>query len=209
MKTQAMGWLAAAVVAAGLNASYHQGGMQWAHRVADQIEYRTGAVIALAAGHAERFFAETQLAKAELVNEQLANEKVQALGGASSCPLERAIAQVQSRIADSQTRFERFNDRLQTVVSAREAKEQARMEDRAARMEAQRDRIEAKVSSLHIPAMTFSSVNVPMPKIDIPKIDVCPRIRVSVPQVPTIRIPQVEVPSMPEIHINIPGTDSI
>jgi hypothetical protein len=141
MKTQAMGWLATAVVAAGLNASYHQGGMQWAHRVADQIEYRTGAVIALATGHAERFFAETQLAKAELVNEQLVDEKVQAQVEASSCPFERAMTRVQSRMAHSQARFEHFNDHFQAAMSAREAREQARMEERAARMEAQRDRI--------------------------------------------------------------------
>jgi hypothetical protein len=196
MKTQAMGWLAVAVVAAGMNASYHQGGMQWAHQIVDQVSYRTSAVIALATGHAEQFLAETQLAKAQVVNEQIQAEQAQAQDEVSSCPFERSLMRVQNRIAHSQTRFERFgerfNDRFQAAMSARAARQQALME-------AQRDRIEAQVAKIRIPAVAFSSVTVPTPKVDV-----CPRFRVSVP-----RIPEIKVPSMPEIHIDVPGADTI
>ena len=46
MKTQAWGWLAAAVLAAGLNSSYHDGGLQWAHEIVGSVQHNTGAVLA-------------------------------------------------------------------------------------------------------------------------------------------------------------------
>lgn len=61
MKTQAWGWLVAAVLAAGLNASYHDGGLEWAHRIAEGVEHSSNAVLALATGHADRFLAEAQM----------------------------------------------------------------------------------------------------------------------------------------------------
>jgi hypothetical protein len=202
MKTQAMGWLAMAVVAAGMNASYHQGGMRWAHQIVDQAGYRTSAVIALATGNAEQFLAEAQLAKAQVVNERIQAEQIQAKNEVSSCPFEKALTRVQDRIAHSQERFERlgdrFNDRVNAAMSAREAKERAQVEVQSARMEAQRDRMEAQLAKMRIPAV---AVNVDAP---MSTLDACPRIRVSVP-----RIPEIKIPSMPDLHIDIPGTGTI
>src|ERR1700726_2509691 len=57
METMAMKqgwyWLAAGVMALGLNGVYHEGGAEWAHRFVN----RSAAVVALASGHAERFLA--------------------------------------------------------------------------------------------------------------------------------------------------------
>ena len=44
-------WLAAGVMALGLNGVYHQGGAEWTHRLVN----RSAAVVALASGRAERF----------------------------------------------------------------------------------------------------------------------------------------------------------
>ena len=159
MKTQAMGWLTAAVVAAGLNASYHQGGMQWAHRIADQVGYKTGVVLALATGHADRLLADAQLAQAQ-------NE-------VSSCRMRTALARVESQIERSQARFDHFDEVMVT-----------REEIRAARMEAQRARIEAQMAKIRIPAVAMNPV-----LVRTPKIDVCPRIHVIVPRMPAIKVP--------------------
>jgi len=171
MKTQAFGWLAAAVLAAGLNASYHQGGMPWAHEMVDRVGHNAEAVIALATGNADRFLAEAQVVEAQ-------NE-------AAPCPLQAALARVQSRIARSEARF----DRLDSAIVARE-------EAQAARIEAQRARIDARIARIRIPAVAVNRVVVPMPKIDV-----CPRIRVNVP-----RIPRIQIPATPVIHIDVPGT---
>jgi len=181
MKAQALGWLAAAVVAAGLNATYHQGGMEWAHRIADRVGYNTEAVIALATGHADRFLAEAQVVKAD--------DEV------ASCRFSAALARVQSGIARSQARFERLNDRFDDAMTAREAEQQARSEAQAARMEARRARLEARMARIRIPAVDISPV-----VVRVPKADVCPRIRVNVPRMPAIRVPE-----MPTIHIDVPG----
>src|ERR1039458_1068039 len=62
--TQAWGWLAAGVMALGLNGFYHDGGAAWAHRAVDQgmagVSERTEGVVALAAGRADWFVAKAQ-----------------------------------------------------------------------------------------------------------------------------------------------------
>jgi len=159
MKTQAMGWLVVAVVAAGLNASYHQGGMPWAHRIADRVGYKTGVVLALATGHADRLLADAQVAQAQ--------DEV------SSCRMHTALARVERRIERSQARFDHFDE----VMAARE-------EIRSARIEAQRARIEAQIAKMRIPAVALNPVVVPTPRIEV-----CPRVHVRVPRVPVIKMP--------------------
>src|SRR5579862_8961311 len=95
MKTnQAWGWLAAGVLAAGLNASYHDGGLQWAHRIADRVSDQSETVLALASGRASVFLAEARMIGAQEKSE--------------SCPWSRAVTRVESRIDRSQSRFDRF-----------------------------------------------------------------------------------------------------
>ncbi len=59
--TQAWAWLTAGVLAAGLNASYHDGGLEWAHQVADRVEHGSAAVLALASGRADQVLSQAQL----------------------------------------------------------------------------------------------------------------------------------------------------
>lgn len=85
MKTnQAWGWLAAGVLAAGLNASYYDGGLQWVHRVADRVEHNSAAVVAEASGRADLF-----LAEARMLTER---------NQTASCPLSKAMALVRNKI---------------------------------------------------------------------------------------------------------------
>src|SRR5580698_7294900 len=96
--TQAWGWLVAGVLAAGLNASYHDGGLQWAHQIADQfsyqVEHRSAAVLDLATGHADRFVSEARLLTARQET--------------PSCPWTTAMARVQTNVAQSQLGLDRF-----------------------------------------------------------------------------------------------------
>jgi hypothetical protein len=121
MKTQAMGWLMAGVLAAGLNASYHDGGLQWAHELADRVEHGSAAVVALASGNAERFLSEAQLVSAK-------NET-------ASCRLSAALARAHARLARGENRFSRFNDFP------------ARQDAQLAWLDANRDRMEAQIQA--------------------------------------------------------------
>jgi len=162
MKTQAWGWLVAGVLAAGLNASYHDGGLQWAHEIVNNVEHRSAAVLALAGGNAEQFFTETQLVSAR-------NE-------APSCPLSSVVTRVQNRLARTQAKVAVF-DRM----TARQDAQMARWEANRDRMEA---RIEAQTARLRIRTVAMNTV-----MVRTPQVTVCPRIRLNVPRVPMVRIP--------------------
>jgi len=134
--TQAWGWLAAGVLAAGLNASYHDGGLQRVHQIADRFEHNTATVVALASGRADQFLAEARLMTAR---DQTA-----------SCPLTR----VRSMIERSPAVLE--------VMSARDEGQLARFEANRARLET---RIAARTAHLRIatfPPMTVKAVSVPV-----------------------------------------------
>src|ERR1035438_5810818 len=105
--TQAWGWLAAGVLAAGLNASYHQGGLEWAHQIADRFEHSSAAVLDLASGHADQFVSEARL----LTDRD----------ETSSCRLGTTLARVQSKIARSRRQLDNFE-----ATSAREEKPSSR-----------------------------------------------------------------------------------
>lgn len=162
MKTQAWGWLAAGVLAAGLNASYHDGGLRWAHQVADHVAYNVGTVIALATGHVDQLASEARMVTAR-------NET-------SSCPLTAALARVQGRADRSDRDWESFN--------AMSAEEQAQL----ARIAADGARIEARVARIRIPAVAVNAMVVPSPHISVcPRLRVnVPRIHV--PAVPRVRV---------------------
>jgi hypothetical protein len=176
MKTQAWGWLVAGVLAAGLNASYHDGGLEWAHQAADQVKHGSAAVLALATGRTDRFLTEARLAAVRNKNENV------------SCPLSTAIARVQNRIERSQVRVAQ----LESMSDLDEAQ--------VDRWDAERDRIEAQVqaqvdarmSHIRIPAV---SVN-PVVFKSVMSTPACPRVHVSVPRVPMMRMPVA-----PEVRI--------
>ena len=165
MKTQAWGWLATAVLAAGLNASYHDDGMQWAHQIADQVRYQSGAVLALATGDANQFLTQARILTARHQT--------------SPCPFATALARVETRVAASETEFARFE-----TMSARE-------EAQLARFEASRARMEAAAERIRIPAVAFNPIGVPSPRISIcPRM----RVNVPRVKIPAIPMVQVEMP---------------
>jgi hypothetical protein len=134
MKTkQAWAWLAAGVLAAGLNANYYDGGFPWAHRVAERISHSSQAVLALAGENPAPLFWETRLLT---TRHQTA-----------SCRLATAMARVQAKIARSEAEVDR---------------ESAREDAQLASLEANRARIEAQMTHIRIPAAAFTPVLVRM-----------------------------------------------
>jgi hypothetical protein len=172
--TQAWGWLTAAVLAAGLNASYHDGGLQWAHQVADRVEHGSAAVLALTSGRADQFLTEAR--------------SLTARDETASCPWATMRDRVQSRIDRSMIDQSKI-DRSQAgwdLMSAREQAQLARLEANRARMEA---RIAAQTAHIRIAMADFDPVDLRA----IPAPVVCPRIRVNVPRLPMIKAPVIHV----------------
>jgi hypothetical protein len=161
--TQTWGWLVAAVLAAGLNASYHNGGLQWAHQIADRVEQRSTVALALVSGNANQFLTEARLLTARTET--------------ASCPLTTTFARVQSTIRPSQGAVERFD-----VMSAREERQLARLDANRARMEA---RIQAQTAQIRIATAVFGPIDVKAISAPV----VCPRVRVNIPRMPMIKMP--------------------
>ncbi len=171
MKTnQAWGWLVAGVLAAGLNASYYDGGLQWAHRIADRLSDRSATALALASGRANLFLAEARM--------------IAARDQSASCPWSRAAARVQSRIARSQSQIDRF--------AAMSEREQAKIERREANRERMEAQITAHAARLRVATAAFAPATSKARVLPV----VCPRVRVNIPDLPMgemLAIPEVHV----------------
>jgi hypothetical protein len=171
METMAMKqgwyWLAAGVMALGLNGVYHQGGAEWTHRLVN----RSAAVVALASGRAERFLGS-------------AREQTLLCRGATE------MARFQTKMARTQTVFARFDAMTaqQEAGLARLAANRAQFEAGRARMEAQVARLDYASASL---SPEFGAAFGPK-RIKLPVI--CPRLRVNIPwtlvrvPAPTVRV---------------------
>ena len=187
MKTQAWGWLGAAVLAAGLNSSYHDGGLQWAHEIADRVQHNTSAVLALATGRADQF-----LAEARMLNVDRAVDSAKEVGH-SRCRFSGAMEQAQTTLDQSQVEFDRFQ-----ALSDRQQVRLARLEANRARIEAQ---FQARLARVRFADSNFSFTNdtdfTPV-VVQVPEIR-CPRVRVAIPHIPRVRV------QIPRIHVPAPG----
>jgi hypothetical protein len=163
--TQAWGWLAAGVLAAGLNAAYHDGGLAWAHRIADRAQHISGAVVALASGRADQFLAEAKNLSAG------DDDQVRAFSDAVVATVDQEMARAEA----AQTRAE--------------AREQAH----CVRLQAIRARMEARRALVRIPDVRVetATIQIPgVPAISIPRIELshmkvhCSHIRMSLRELP-------------------------
>jgi hypothetical protein len=178
--TQGWAWLAAGVMALGLNGFYQDGGAAWAHRklngVVSRIADRSEAVLALATGRADWFFAKANLGAAR--------------SETASCKLATTVARVQTRMVRAESGMAQFG-----AISARE-------EATLARFEANRARIEARVARVRIAPVAFSMSKIPVVS--------CPQVRVLIPRVnvPRVNIPKISIPS-PVVHVDVLGAGPV
>jgi hypothetical protein len=165
---QACGWLAAGVLALGLNGFYHDGGAQWAHRVLAGAACRSESVIASASGRVEQFLCEKGLTPS----------------GTHGYRVEAAIARLQGEAARGQAGF------------ARAEASSARQEAALARLQANRARIEAQMARVRDMSTVVGPMNVavdcPRVHVMVPRIDI-PQVRIPEIRIPEIRVPEINV----------------
>jgi len=183
--TQAWGWLAAGVLAAGLNAAYHDGGLEWVHRIADQAQHVSRAVVALASGRADRFLVETQMLTAR--NEAFSDAAV-AKANQVMARTEAAYARAEAFQAREQAHCARIRAEHVARIEARMAPHQALM--RIA--EAETDAAFRSIEIPEIPAMTPSRIEIPQVKVR------CLRVRMNVPA-----MPRINGPALPAINVSV------
>jgi hypothetical protein len=183
---QAWGWLVAAVVAAGLNSSYHTGDLQWMHRAAEQAKHRTLGVLALATGHADQFLMQAQiLAAHEQADSRLAV----------------AITPVEVESAVSEASAGQW-EALSACKEVHRARIEAQRDRMQARMEIEQARIAAGAEHLQMVQMNLNRALKGLPASFSPimksfnpmvKTVACPRLRISIPQISSPEIPAVHI----------------
>lgn len=190
MKTQAWGWLVAGVLAAGLNANYHNGGLQWAHAVVDRVADRSEEILALASGRTDRLVEVAQ--------------RVQDRNEAASCRMANALARAQNKLARSQTQFARWESSSGGELSDRQVAQLDRLE--ASRIRIQ-DRVNAQLVRIRVPEVPTIPVVMNMNMDEVRVHTACPRVRVAEIQVPQVHVPQIRVPQIrvPQVHVSIPA----
>jgi hypothetical protein len=178
-QAQTYGWIAAGVLALGMNGVYHSGGAAWAHRIADREADRPAAFLNMASERFDQFVERVELAavRAETSSGRLTTAVARA---------ESKIARVQTSIARADTGFVGFE-----AMSARQ-------EAQLARMEASRARIEVQMARVHLGQAAFKPVKVHV---------ACPQVRVCVPRVNVPQVPMARVP-IPVVHIERMGGKS-
>lgn len=168
MKRQAWGWLMAGVVAAGLNAGYHDGGFRWAQQFVSRVQHDSVAVLALATGRADQFLVEAQLIKPR--HEQ------------RSCRL--ATARVQHEVVPAQARLDQF-EAVSDLMSAGEMAQLSRLEANRARLEV---KIASRMARFRFDPAVFNPVECKELKIH----PACPRVHITLPKV-SIPAPVVDI----------------
>ncbi|HUO25959.1 MAG TPA: hypothetical protein VMU61_09835 [Candidatus Aquilonibacter sp.] len=163
--TQAWTWLAAGVMALGLNGYYHDGGARWAHQIADYAAMQSTAVVTMSADRVGQLASEVRL---------LASP-----GEDRSCRVTTAMAHLQTRLARGQAGFARVE-----AISARQEAALARLEANRARIEAQMQRLRVMPAMVNPVSIT---VRCPRVHVNIPQIDI-PQVRVNVPAVPALPV---------------------
>lgn len=187
-------WLAAGVLALGLNGAYQDGQFAWAHRLADRscsllerVSERGDRLVAMG----EILLGDEPSAIARL-QDRLARlqEKVSA---SQSDRLERRLEIVQGKVARAQSKayvFQKHQDCSQgfPVVVRVPSIPTAKVYD-------------------FVPSMNVRSVQIPevsIPEVSIPEVRI-PEVRIPQIHVPRVRVPEVRVPP---VHVQVDDGDS-
>jgi hypothetical protein len=171
-------WLAAGVLALGINGAYQDGGFRWAHQLAE----RSSAMF-------------------ERVSEQGCRlvSMAEIILGREPATLARAqehLAQLQERMSTRET------DRAQRRLEMAQAKiERAQEKVERAHLCSEFSRIQVHVPRVVIPPMPAIHV----PAMDMQ--DFSPRVNVGPIHVPSVHIPAIRVPATPQVDVNVDVED--
>jgi hypothetical protein len=179
--TKAWYWVAAGVLALGLNSEYQRGGLQWAHRVVS----RGHEVVACAQLTSRRYLAMAKLMFGTDPDPELPSEAVLA-------QVQESVDGIQNRIAHKHIQIEnieRLDEKIQpSMMRAEMAMERAQIKIDMAQMRAEMRSNRAGYLCPRMRKMTFTVPEVP--NMRVPRVNI-PKIVVRVPQVPEVDLSDV------------------
>lgn len=194
-------WLAAGVLALGLNGAYQDGQFQWAHRLVE----RSNATFERVSAQGCRL-----LAMAEIML------------GSEPAGLDRVhdrMVRAQDRMVAAQ---DRFNQRQMERMQRQMEMAQMKMEQGQEMVSFEQDepcshtpRYTVQVPEVNVPAVNVRAFvpNVHVPAVTVPAFTVpsvqIPEVRVPQVTIPRIEVPNVQIPAIkiPPVHVQLDGDD--
>jgi hypothetical protein len=191
--TQGWYWLAAGVLALGLNGVYHDGGAEWARQT---MEWAVDRTVAVVPERAQDFLQRVRLAVSrDAVSRD--NEK-------TSCRLSRTMARMQAQITRMDGMTARQNMRLARWNANRVM--EARVVN--AHFSPACSRVRVEVPEVNVPEINIPRIEIP--QIEIPRINI-PRVSVPAVHVDSVHIPRIKI-SQPVVvapQVQIDSDDDI
>ena len=179
--TKAWYWVAAGVLALGLNGEYQHGGLQWAHRAVNRGRDFAACV---------QLRSHRYLAMAKLMFGADPSPEV---------PTEFAMARVQEKMDGVQEKFEHKRIRIENVEQIDEKIQPAMM-----RAQMAMERAQIKIDTAQMKAeMRAHRAAYLCPRMQ--------KMTFTVPDVPNVKVPRVNIPrvDIPKIVVRVPGTTAV
>lgn len=186
-------WLAAGVLALGINGAYQDGEFQWAHRIAD----RSAVMVQQVRNEGCRLvaIAETFLGRDSSGFERAQDQLARVQDRLSHRQMER----MQRQMEMAQYQVERAQ-RMVVMQQDEPCSHSHRFMVQVPEVNVPAVNVRAFVPNVNVPAVTVPAVTIPavqIPEIRVPQVTI-PRI-----DVPTVRIPAVKIPP---VHVQV-GND--
>jgi TolA-binding protein len=187
-------WLAAGVLALGINGAYQDGEFAWAHRIAD----RSTAMVQQVRNEGCRLVAMAEMllgrdsSGVERVQDQLARVQDQVS--------RRQMERMQRQMEMAQYQVERAQ-RMVVMQQDEPCSHSHRFMVQVPEVNVPAVNVRAFVPNVNVPAVTVPAVTIPaaqIPEIRVPQVTI-PRI-----DVPTVRIPAVKIPP---VHVQVDNDD--
>ena len=175
--TQGWYWLAAGVLALGLNGVYHDGGSEWAHQVVDRAIDRT---VAMVPERAQELMQRVRMA-ADRENERASSRWSQDMSH-----WQAQVTRVDSMRARQNVRLARMN--VHHAMNVQVAN--AHLTQACSHVQ------------VEVPAVSIPEINIP--RIDVPQINI-PRVSIPAVHLESVSVPRIDISPVvvtPDIHID-------
>ena len=197
-KARAWYWLAAGVLALGLNGAYQDGEFQWAHRLAE----RSSATMERVSAEGCRLLAMAEIMLGqEPAGLDRVHDRMVRVRDRFNAQQEREMDRAQRQMEAAQLKMERAQESMVMFQQDEPCSHSHRYMVQVPEVNVPAVNVRAFVPNVSVPAVTVPTFTVPsvqVPEIKVPQVTI-PRI-----DVPSVKIPAIKIPP---VHVQVDDED--
>jgi len=192
-------WLAAGVLALGLNGAYQDGEFQWAHRVVD----RSNAMFERVSAQGCHLLAMAEIMLGhEPAGLDRVHDRMVRVRDRFDAQQEREMARAQRQMEAAQWKMEQAQERMLMFQQDEPCSHSQRYMVHVPEVNVPAVNVRAFVPNVSVPAVTVPAFTVPslqIPEVKVPQVTI-PRI-----DVPNVKIPAIKIPP---VHVQVDEDDN-